>query len=64
MFEGIAEKCRSSADTREVIRAAEDPRPVLWTSESGTPVDVNGVSLDREASVRGRSRDVSCGTGQ
>jgi hypothetical protein len=57
--EGIAERCRSKADTSDVIRAAEDPKPVLCTSGNLTPVELKGVISDREARVRGRLKEAS-----
>lgn len=52
--EEITEKRRRSEVTRDVISAAEDPRPVLWTSASGTPCELNGGIFDRDDMVRGR----------
>lgn len=42
-----------------MIRAAEDPRPVLWTSEMGTAVWRNAGREVRDARVGGRLREVS-----
>jgi hypothetical protein len=55
---GIAEKCKRRAETRDVINAAEEPRPVLWTLDRVTPVGANGEIWDNEANVR--SREDSC----
>ena len=43
----------------EVMRAAEEPRPVLWTSEIGTPVGRNLGRDCRDLSVGGRLRALS-----
>lgn len=56
---GTMPRCSRRADTREVMRAAEEPRPVLCTEESCTPVWRKGGSWEREASVGGRFRAVS-----
>lgn len=49
---------------REVMSAAEDPSPVLWTSESRTPVGVNGGNLESDFNVRGRpnASNYNCNT--
>jgi hypothetical protein len=46
------------AETSDVIKAAEEPRPVLWTSDRITPVGENGGILDNESKVR--SSEDSC----
>ena len=48
---GMTPRCSKSPETREVIRAAEDPRPVLWTSARRTPVLLNAGSFWRESNV-------------
>ena len=55
---GMVEKCIRRAETSDVIKAAEEPRPVLCTSERVTPVGENGGILDNEAKLR--SSEVSC----
>ena len=57
--DGITERCTRSAEVSEVINAAEDPRPVLWTSESETPVGLNGGILSRDLIVRESPSDSS-----
>lgn len=44
------------AATREVMSAADEPSPVLWTSARRTPVDANGGMDESECIVRGRFR--------
>lgn len=51
---GIVEKCTRSAETSDVIKAAEEPRPVLWMSDRVTSVGENGGILDNESKVRSR----------
>ncbi len=51
---GITERCTRSAEVSEVISAAEDPRPVLWTSERVTPVGLKVGMLASDAIVLGR----------
>lgn len=58
---GITSRCRSREDTSEVMSAAEEPRPVLCTSDSRTPVCKKGGSWARDLSVAGRLRSASCG---
>lgn len=55
---GMAEKCIRRAETSDVIKAAEEPRPVLCTSDRLTPVGENGGILDNESNVR--SSEASC----
>lgn len=47
------------AVTRDVMSAAEEPRPVLATSASATPVGLNGGIASRESSDTGRLRLLS-----
>ena len=51
---GMAERCMRSAETSDVISAAEEPNPVLWTDERVTPVGANGGIWARE-DMRGLS---------
>ncbi len=45
------------------MSAAEEPRPVLATSASATPVGLKGGICAREASPTGRPRLLSCRIG-
>ena len=56
---GITERCMRRAEVSEVISAAEDPRPVLWTSERVTPVGLKWGMLFSDAVVRGRPNNSS-----
>ena len=56
----ITETCRSKDVTKDVMSAADDPRPVLCTSASCTPCGLNGGILDREEMVRERFNEASC----
>lgn len=56
---GMTERWTRRADVREVMSAAEDPRPVLCTSEMSTLVGVNGGICSRDLSIRGSPRDSS-----
>ncbi len=51
---------KQQAETREVISAAEEPMPVLWTLDNDTPVAANGSIDSREVRVRGRFSDANC----
>lgn len=55
----IAEKCTKSAVTSDVMRAADDPRPVLWTFPNVTLVNTKGGIFRKESIVEGRPRDES-----
>ena len=39
---GMVDVCRRRPETREVMRAADEPSPVLCTSARVTPVGANG----------------------
>ena len=41
--EGGGRRCVRSEDVKAVVRAAEEPRPVLWAPERGVGKDVKGV---------------------
>lgn len=49
-----------SAPTSDVMRAAEDPRPVLWTSAREQFVGANLGIWARDASAEGRFSAASC----
>ena len=57
--DGMMLRWRRRAEVSEVMRAAEEPRPVLWTSEIGTPVGRNLGRDCRDLSVGGRLRALS-----
>jgi hypothetical protein len=50
----------SRAVTKEVMSAAEEPRPVFATSASATPVGLKGGICASEASSEGKPRLLSC----
>jgi hypothetical protein len=50
----------SRAVTKEVIRAAEEPRPVFATSVIAMPIGLNGGNLASEASKTGNWWLLSC----
>lgn len=53
---GMTEKCTRRAVQNEVMRAAEEPSPVLATSGRRTLVGLNGGNCASEDSVGGRLR--------
>lgn len=55
----MTEKWTRSAEVSEVISAADEPRPVLWTFERETPVGLNGGILARDSIVLGSPNDSS-----
>jgi hypothetical protein len=50
----------SNAETKEVISAAEEPRPVLATSARATPVKQKGSSFASEEREMDQPRFLSC----
>lgn len=59
---GMTSRWTRRAEVRDVMRAADEPSPVLWTSARWTPVGTKGGILVRESRVRGRLSSSSCGS--
>ncbi len=55
----MTEKWTSSEATRDEMRAADEPRPVLCTSPMGMPVYAKGSILDSEDMTAGKPSSAS-----